>query len=201
MSEGFRAAYTALIGIEGEGYSFDRDDRGKETYKGISRKFHPDWKGWALIDKARPFLSFPANLANNPELDRLTQDFYRVHYWNQFALDDLPYELAYEVFEMNVNVGGVVVSYLQRACNVLNYRKISGSKRGYGPLFGDDLVVDGVWGQKTHDAVLALVQAGKQDRLSKALNVRQGAHYFEIMEKRMSQRKFAGGWLSRVKVA
>jgi lysozyme family protein len=186
----FDRAYDHLIGVEG-GYVNDRDDRGKETYKGISRRFHPDWPGWGIIDKARHFLSFPGNLADNPELDRLTRSFYRLHYWDQFALDDLPYELAYEVFEMHVNVGGVVVSYLQRACNVLNYKG----------LFGEDLIVDGVWGNKTHDAVLSLVRAGKQDRLSKALNVLQGWHYFQIMERHSSQRKFAGGWLARVKVA
>ena len=34
-------------------YANHGKDRGKETYKGISRKYHPKWPGWELIDEAK----------------------------------------------------------------------------------------------------------------------------------------------------
>ena len=36
------------------GYVDDRDDRGGETYRGISRNNFPDWKGWKKIDGFKP---------------------------------------------------------------------------------------------------------------------------------------------------
>ena len=38
-------------------YSNDPDDLGKETYKGISRIFHPKWNGWTIIDSFNKLLA------------------------------------------------------------------------------------------------------------------------------------------------
>ena len=44
----FRLAYKKIEAAEG-GYVNDPDDKGGETYKGISRKANPDWNGWINI--------------------------------------------------------------------------------------------------------------------------------------------------------
>ena len=48
----FNESFNITLGYEG-GYSNDPDDAGGETYKGISRRYHPGWKGWALIDELK----------------------------------------------------------------------------------------------------------------------------------------------------
>ena len=45
----FIKSYEITCKHEG-GYSFDPDDAGGETYKGISRRFNPQWSGWKIID-------------------------------------------------------------------------------------------------------------------------------------------------------
>ena len=30
-----------------------KNDRGKQTYAGISRRFWPNWDGWKLVDRGR----------------------------------------------------------------------------------------------------------------------------------------------------
>lgn len=57
MNENFLKSYDILIKHEG-GYVNDPDDKGGETYKGIARKFNPDWKGWKIIDKSSNFFTF-----------------------------------------------------------------------------------------------------------------------------------------------
>ena len=59
----FEDIFNKTMGIEG-GYVDDPDDRGGETYKGISRKNHPAWEGWEIIDsmKEMEHSVFPENL-------------------------------------------------------------------------------------------------------------------------------------------
>lgn len=45
----FEIAYDLTKRHEG-GYSKLPSDRGGETYAGISRRHHPEWEGWAVID-------------------------------------------------------------------------------------------------------------------------------------------------------
>ena len=44
----FKKAYDKTMGHEG-GYVHDPDDAGGETYKGISRRYHPGWEGWKVV--------------------------------------------------------------------------------------------------------------------------------------------------------
>lgn len=48
----FKIALDKVLSREG-GYINDPDDKGGETYKGISRKYNPDWKGWRIIDNTK----------------------------------------------------------------------------------------------------------------------------------------------------
>lgn len=187
----FQIAQRVLGGFEG-GYSNDPSDKGGETYKGIARKFHPHWPGWAIIEAAKRLSSFPGNLAGNTVLDGMVLDFYRAEFWSPFQLDALPQSLATEIYEQAVNRGkGGVTMDIQTACNALNH-----DKRTRAPFF-PDLKVDGGFGNKTAQAVKTLVANGDELLLLVMLNGLQAAHYINTAAGEPSQRKFTRGWLTR----
>lgn len=98
----FDRAFTALLGNEG-GYSNQPDDPGGETMWGIT----------LTVARANGYVGrmqeMPAEIAKT---------IYRKNYWlPQF--DDLPYAIAFQVFDGAVNSGiGQSVRWLQRAVNV-----------------------------------------------------------------------------------
>ena len=55
------------------GYVNDPVDRGGETHRGVARKFNPDWKGWALVDRLKREnpQDFKAVINENGERERL----------------------------------------------------------------------------------------------------------------------------------
>lgn len=103
----FKIAFRKTCKWEGE-YANDPDDTGGETYKGISRKHHPTWNGWKIIDKLKQEhpRGFKTKLKDNSELQAMVDDFYKRNYWNHLHLDDLAnQELANQVFDTAVNCG------------------------------------------------------------------------------------------------
>ena len=75
MSNRFLDIYRIVMEYEG-GYVNHPNDPGGETYKGISRRAHPNWKGWQLIDQKKPV----------PE--QLVQEFYYNNYWLRLRSED-----------------------------------------------------------------------------------------------------------------
>lgn len=193
----FDIAYAKTAAHEG-GYVHDPVDRGGETYKGISRRWHPNWAGWRIVDKEKPFggiiLLDDVRLLNNrlaqhSGLQELVKAFYRDHYWDPIGAPHLPHEIAEELFDSGVNVGTErVVRWLQRCLNKLNYN---------GQLY-TDLVVDGRFGPRTLAAAQAIINRDEVRLLHKMLNVLQGAHYMNLMRAAPEQQRFARGWFSRV---
>ena len=103
----FKIAFRKTCKWEGE-YANDPDDAGGETYKGISRKHHPTWNGWKIIDKLKQEhpRGFKTKLKGNSELQAMVDDFYKRNYWNHLHLDNLAnQELANQVFDTAVNCG------------------------------------------------------------------------------------------------
>lgn len=60
-------------------------DYGRQTYAGISRRYHPDWKGWALVDDQRDV----------PE--QLVRAFYREQFWDAIEGDAIASQPAAEI--------------------------------------------------------------------------------------------------------
>jgi lysozyme family protein len=85
----FDEAYLITIGIEG-GYDNDPEDAGGETYKGISRKYYPDWRGWVFIDSYKTQPNFPNNAYSDGTIDTMVRTFYKEHFWNLFWGDQIP---------------------------------------------------------------------------------------------------------------
>lgn len=182
----FMIGYRKTATIEG-GYSNNPNDRGGETFKGISRKNFPNWPGWSLIDDLKRTTGFPSILINQPRLQDLLLDFYKKEFWDALMLDYAAnQEIANELYDTAVNCGtGVAGTFLQRVLNVSNQE---------GKYY-KDLKVDGQVGSVT---ISALNSHPKPLNILKALNALQGAKYISICEANPSQEAFFNGWMNRV---
>ncbi|NPV12722.1 MAG: hypothetical protein HPY57_13125 [Ignavibacteria bacterium] len=184
----FDKSYERLIKHEG-GYVNDPDDKGGETYKGISRRYNPNWEGWKIIDeyKSKGKLS---ELKNNNELERLTAEFYKKEYWDYFRLDTLPEVIADEIFEQSVNLGKQrTTTFIQITCNILNNNQ---------KLY-PNVKVDGKFGDTTYNTLLTCIKNRGTRLVYNILNILQGSHYIEIMLTNETQEKFIG-WFSRIDI-
>ena len=180
----FDTAFEKTMKHEGF-YSFDKHDIGGETYRGISRKYYPEWKGWLIIDEQKPDI-------NREELDPLIIAFYRKHYWNPNLLNAFPQDVANEMFDTGVNLGRrTAAKFLQQALSFLNKNE---------QLF-PDLVEDGIVGPKTLKALEIIHNRKETKLLLKIMNVLQGYHYLSYMKKSPIQEIFARGWFTRVEIS
>ena len=98
----FIQAFTATMAAEG-GYRLtnDPDDRGGQTYAGISRRYHADWAGWFYIDKGdRPPPS-------------MVRAFYLKTFWNKMHLSEVQNQrVANFLYGSAVNLDDRVVARL-----------------------------------------------------------------------------------------
>ena len=200
----FDAAFDKMLAHEG-GYVNDSTDFGGETYKGISRRFHPRSGAWSIVDAVRKsvygelmpstrgqFERMDEALDEHAEqLDVHVRGFYYDYFWSPFWGDKIEAQaVAEELFDTGVNMGVTrAVSFMQEACNLLNRN---------GSLF-KDITVDGKYGPNTNRAVESVLASDKETVL-KILNVLQGIHYIELMRKYPAQEKYARGWFRRVMV-
>lgn len=99
----FLDAILPVIENEG-GYVNDPTDNGGETYKGISRKFHPEWSGWGLVDNHKPLAN--KAIIKNQLVDNSVLAFYRQMFWNKIQGDKIKsQEAAKELLDSSVNMG------------------------------------------------------------------------------------------------
>ena len=178
-------AIGTTLGHEG-GYVNDPADRGGETYRGISRKFHPKWYGWKLVDLRKKTPNFPANLKNDPSLDDLVKDFYYEEFIQSVNLHLInDGEVVKEVFDSGVNCGRrTACLWLQEAFNLCNQNQ----------QLGPDLKVDGAIGPKTAAAINNF-PANRKKVLLGVLNLLQGERYLNICRKDQTQERFLHGWV------
>ena len=81
-----------------------KGDRGGLTYAGISRKYHPNWSGWKLVDD---------KALKSPKLHRRVQSFYKKQFWDGIKGDQIKsQEVANTIFDFSVNAGQKVSSKL-----------------------------------------------------------------------------------------
>ena len=188
----FEPAFQKTMGHEG-GYSNDPVDQGGETYRGVARRFHPDWPGWKIIDSQKNNPNFPKILDGNADLQNHVKRFYKDTFWSRFQGDALPDQgLAEELFDTAVNMGvHKAIAFLQQSLNALNRNAF---------LF-PDMPDDGILGNTTLGAIRKIIESDGSARiLLVALNVLQGAHYLSIMKQSPTQERFARGWLGRVQI-
>jgi lysozyme family protein len=190
----FRKTLDNLMRVEG-GYVFDPRDSGGETYRGIARRFWPDWLGWARVDghktEEKRAGQLDRLLASDAALQELVAEFYEVNFWSALRCDAvsvLSVPVAVELFDTGVNCGIETAGrILQRGLNALNDR---------GRLY-HDLIVDGDIGERTIEALRQYLLARPthgEGVLLKIQNALQGAHYIELAERRQKDEAFVYGW-------
>lgn len=118
----FDIAFRRTISAEG-GYVNDPDDKGGETYMGISRRAHPSSKIWTYIDKVekkgKTNRQITAELKKNNWLTAEVKKIYKESYWDKFQLDKCRLQkISNEIFDDAVNRGVGAAAYI--ACIVLN---------------------------------------------------------------------------------
>jgi lysozyme family protein len=187
----FIIAYQKTEVFEGN-YSNDPNDQGGETYKGISRKFHPDWSGWSILD-----LMNDKNTKNS-QLQSLVNSFYHNEFWKFLKCEKFEQTIADELFDTAVNQGKITAAkYLQESLNLLN-----NNQRHY-----KDIKVDGVIGNITIEAyekyMNTSVFPGRSkekniNTLLKALNGLQFERYRNIVKRSPNQEIYFYGWLQRI---
>ncbi|MFW9871638.1 MAG: glycoside hydrolase family 108 protein [Candidatus Thorarchaeota archaeon] len=185
----FLKAYKITMGHEG-GYSQDPDDAGGETYKGISRRYNPQWSGWKLIDDVKSRVDFPKVLDQLQQLQERVYDFYKKYYWDSNRLDQCRSQaIAEEMFDTAVNMGRArAAKFLQESLNYLNRN---------GRVY-PDLSIDSNIGPATLRALDYILDNGEEILLLKVLNVLQGSFYLNYMRKNPVQEKYMRGWFNRV---
>jgi lysozyme family protein len=115
----FKIAWAITSKIEA-GYSNNSKDKGKETWRGITRVNWPKWLGWVNVDWAKQKLGL-SNTVDAPRkvikpledllfaevaLSTLVDSFYKTNYWDPINLDvENSQAIANKVFDIAVNMG------------------------------------------------------------------------------------------------
>jgi lysozyme family protein len=180
----FQPAYELVNAHEG-GYVNDPADRGGETYAGISRRYHPEWKGWQWVDwGTRSGQGFEVTEAIQEVLDGAKLEFYREKYWEGQHLHRLTrdrQELANQLYDASVNNGRRQAAlWVQRALKAGGDRAVK---------------VDGELGPAT---AAGLNAATRWLDVLKMVECQQGVLYMQLALDDRTQTRFIHGWLKRV---
>jgi lysozyme family protein len=167
----FALAYKRTAQHEG-GYSNDPNDRGKMTYAGVARKYHPNWAGWPIVDAVKN--KRRGMFINDPHLKQLVLDFYKTEFWDKMQGDQIHSQRVAEfIYDLHVNSGKKGLMIAQEAAEV---------------------PADGKYGPKT----LAALNGAQEAVLMLKLMYARLLFICQIVVGDKSQVKFLGGWLNRI---
>ena len=160
-------AVDRLLQIEGFISNVDYDPGGY-TFEGISREYAPDWEGWKYVDKG-----------DYKKASELVLKFYKERFWEPLKCSKIKsFEVAFNIFQIGVNRGiKHTIEDVQIACNLL----------------GSNLVVDGIIGPKTLEAV----NSHNPVRFIEVFLGLQAKFYIEQAMEKDWAKKFLIGWLRK----
>ncbi len=151
------------------------------TFMGIYQVAHPNWTGWARVEKELCIANDDIKLASRNLLAKtnikdLVEDFYKKHYWNRAKLDEIDSsKKCDEIFVFGVNVG------MRTA--IRKTQKLVGA------------VADGIIGSQTIKAINEFHE-GKFDMMFDDIEIQ---YYADIIERKPSFARFRNGWENRAK--
>lgn len=190
----YRAAVTALLGIEG-GHVNDPVDRGGETKYGVSLRFL-QLEGKIDLDRDG-FADFDLDMdgdIDGRDIRKLTIGdavwIYHFFFWLPLECQSFEAPIGEMLFDQAVNGGAMAAKkLLQRAINDC-VAHIYGAGR---------LVVDGALGAQTRSAMTAVLAhpALGMDALAEAYREAARRRYRAIVVQDPTQRKYLKGWLGR----
>lgn len=119
----FEKAFAKTVAAEG-GYVNNPNDRGGETYMGITRKNYPKLKMWATIDKLKNILSkrdLNSKLNKDEDIQKEVKEVYKKNYWTPLKLDLINSQrVANEFFDISVNCGTkAAIKSMQRTAGLI----------------------------------------------------------------------------------
>lgn len=126
----FEKAFAKTIKAEG-GYVNNPNDRGGETYMGVTRKNYPNLKLWTIIDdikKQSTDKKYINNcLKNNIGVKSEVKVIYKHNYWDPLYLDLVNSQrVAEQLFDNAINCGVVAtIKLMQKAKNMKVTGKMS----------------------------------------------------------------------------
>lgn len=178
----FIKAYNKTSLFEG-GYVFAKNDRGGETYRGISRVHHPTWVGWAEIDKLKKTEVMGRNTIF-PQLEDMVMSFYRNEFWEPISGDTIPDQgLANMLFDCSVLCGQfLAVRHWQDVLDRLI----------------EDTDIDGHFGPQTASNTLKACSSEFFSPAKDLFKYQWITHFYDIAKKRPEQKDFLIGWTTRV---
>ena len=177
-------ATTLLVVLAHEGgYGNDPNDRGGETFRGISRRANPGWPGWPPIDMVKRQVGAKAeaideHFRGDPHMENLVAELYRTKYYNPVARFSSRERPVDKMFEAGVNIGpGGAIRIAQR---------IVGTK------------ADGAVGPMTLAAATTyFAQPGAEDIFISTFCHLQLEGYIKDIARNPSQLKYINGWTRR----
>jgi lysozyme family protein len=167
----FKKAYS--IGRVNEGGYVNRaDDKGGETYCGVSRKWHPNWDGWEIVDAVKTQRPLErGDIIEDAQLEQLLETFYRVQFWEQISGDQIEKDsVAAYIYDWCLTSGGARKAIQEEL----------------------ELVADGVFGPKT----LAAINAGGAGMLTRIRDARI-RYYYALVRQDPANMANAKGWMNR----
>jgi lysozyme family protein len=165
--------------------SANKDELGGETYRGISRKMHPEWEGWKIVDDHKVLPNFPLSLSTDTKLQGMIKCFYKKDFWDLIHGDQIDNQrIANKLFDATVNPGPISIKLIQQAL-----RDIHTSNNGvYITPFV--LNIDG----KIGSATLNAIKGAGEEELLKAFE-KQLKDYYDSRH----NEKYQNGWENRAK--
>ena len=168
--------------LESEGgYVFDKDDSGKETYRGISRRFHPEWKGWKIVDLYKPLKT--NQIIKSTSLENEIIKFYDDNYYKAVKGDEIKDDMIRaHIFDMAINAG------IKTSIKIL--------QKSISDVYDIKIDVDGIIGKVT------LSYTNNDDKLEdlrKQIIIERENYYKSIVKQHPKNLKFLDGWLTRIK--
>ncbi len=189
--------YRALeIVLKREGnYVNDKRDAGEETYKGISRHYHPDWEGWEIVDMAKEHsgigylkkgdITQLLGSAYQAKLEQLVKNFYFEEFWKKIKGDEIEkiagFDVALYTFDAQVNPSFGV--------NGAKLLQMSINKE-----FAVGLKVDGVIGEKS---LAALEEVKNYSRLLRTMKRYRVVFYAKHIAENPEDKVYIAGWIDR----
>jgi len=176
----FLIAYQITGSYEG-GYADVVNDLGEETYRGISRKFFKNWRGWSRIDEYKRKCGPPdQNYFFNDLTDWYVTDFY-LDIWINEGFSDLENQaIANYLFDFRVH-SPIGVKMIQRVLNDC----------------GNSFELDN---QMNAEMVVALNKIDVTDFLM-SIKKKRIDFYNHVVDRNPSQQKFLCHWLQRANVS
>lgn len=170
----FETAYNNTVVKHEGGYrNFSWD---AETYRGINRRAHPTWQGWAVLDQRKP-------IAYNKvftDLEPMVKSFYLANFWQRMYGAYINNQtVANLVFDYFVQTGPYAIKKVQRAINTFAT-----------PQLADD----GIMGNDTVGAI----NTYPAYKVNNAILEARKAHYQSLLEGGTISMADWGGILNRL---